>query len=128
MTDPEDIRLTNQIALEQQIVIDTARKLQRGEIVGNEMQIPKVSTWTGPQDANFRYVVVVKQIDRVTGQRRETLHELFSDVPILSSDIRQMAANQSMQQIGNDTITGPSGLDRNWSEPRATIIAATQRM
>lgn len=128
MTDPEDRRLTHNIAGEQARVIDITRRIQRGEIVGNESQIPKVSTFVGPEGANFRYVVVVKIRDTVTGATRETLHEFFEDVPTLSSDIRQRAISQAMAMQGQDTITGSIGIDRNWGEAKGTIISVTQRL
>lgn len=99
MSDPEDIRLTRGIVDEQANVLDVARRLNRGEIVGNLNQLPTLSTFTGREGEEVRYLVIVKVYDPITGQKHEFPVEIFSDVPILPDDVKAMAVERANTRV-----------------------------
>jgi hypothetical protein len=102
--------------------------MNRGENIQDISRIPVTITYPEQVNGNFRYVVIVRIKDRVSGIMRESLQEIFADIPMSPEQIRAMAVQNMMQGMGNDTITGALGQEVSWGEPRATITSVSRRV
>jgi hypothetical protein len=127
ITDPSEQTFARQVIGEQQSVLSTVNKLNRNEIVGNLSQLPVNSAVNWPPGEDVRYVMVVKMRNPETGAIRETLIEQFSDVPVLTDDLRDMARQRALDGLGDDTITGGVGPDAVWGVDKVVIISASRR-
>lgn len=98
ITDPADLVHVPTIAQEQASVIDTARRIMRGEIIGTATEIPTVSTFPPMAPEPFRYLVIVDIQDANTGTIESVPVEYWSDVPTLRDDVLAIAENQAINR------------------------------
>lgn len=96
ITDPVDRALIPGIVREQQAVVDTARRMNRGEIVGTPSEVPVVSTFQGPAGKDYRYLVVVRTRDPITGATIDYPVEIYSEQWIDAKTVRDIAEGDVM--------------------------------